>query len=237
MKAAIMQPTYLPWVGYFDLMDQSDVFVYLDCVQFEKRSWQQRNRIKTPQGELYLTVPVLSKNRFFQRIDEVEIDAQSSFIRDHLRAVESNYGRAPYFKKYFGEFSGLLGRRHAKLVDLNCDLLEWFKNVLNIKTKTIRSSALNVSGQKTALLVDICKTLHCDQYLSAAGSKVYIDQNNLFLAHNIALEYHRYEPVLYPQLFGGFIPYLSMIDLLFYAGDESLAVIRSGRQAVAGITQ
>lgn len=230
MKAVIMQPTYLPWVGYFDLMDQADIFVYLDSVQFEKRSWQQRNRMKKLDGEMYLTVPVLSKKRFEQRIKEVEIDPSSKFFDEHLKSVQWNYVKAPYFKDYFPAFSEILQQRHVKLADLNLDLIEWFKNILKIKTRTIRSSLLDVNGNKTALLIAICKALNCDEYLSPPGSRGYIEENNLFREHGISLHYHQYQPVPYAQKFGEFIPYLSVLDLLFNEGPNSLSIIRGGRK-------
>ena len=108
MKVAISQPTYLPWIGYFDLIDQVDRFVFLDTVQFEKRSWQQRNRIRTAEGLLFLTVPVIVKGRFEQKIKDVEIESPF-FVRKHLRTIESNYRRAPFFGQYFEELAGLLG--------------------------------------------------------------------------------------------------------------------------------
>ena len=107
MKIAISQPTYLPWIGYFDLIDQVDVFVLLDDVQFEKRSWQQRNRIKTPLGLQWLTVPVISRGRREQLINQVEIETPQ-FSRDHCRAVEHNYRRAQFFEHYFNELSSQL---------------------------------------------------------------------------------------------------------------------------------
>ncbi len=108
MKVAIAQPTYLPWLGYFDLLDQVDKFVLLDTVQFEKQSWQQRNRIKTPTGLMWLTVPVVFRGRLGQRIVDVEI-REPEFCRDHLRAVELNYRRAPFFGDYYPAFCELLG--------------------------------------------------------------------------------------------------------------------------------
>lgn len=225
----ITQPIYLPWVGYFDLMDRSDIFVLLDSVQFDKRSWQQRNRIKCPRGELMLTVPVLSKGQFHQKIQDVRIDPGSNFVKDHIKAIQLNYARSEYFYRYADEVFAILNKKHVLLADLNIDLILWFKDVLRIQTEIVRSSSLNVLGKKSELLVHICKELGIERYLSSAGSMTYINENNLFDENGIQLNYQNYEPVPYRQLHGEFIPYLSMLDLLFNEGKESLNIVRAGR--------
>lgn len=232
--AVIMQPTYLPWVGYFDLMDQSDVFVFLDSIQFVRRSWQQRNRVKGPHGEQMLTVPVLSKGKYYQKISEVCIDHSSEFVESHLKAIRLNYAKSKYFSRYFEDFSGILRKKHALLTDLNIDLIFWLKDALGIQTRFLRSSALNIDAKRTALLVNICRTLQVDHYLSPAGSNGYISEDNLFDECKIRLSYHKYEPVSYRQLHNEFVPYLSVLDLLFNEGEQSLAIMRSGRCSAVG---
>src|SRR5579864_441684 len=135
MRVAICQPTYLPWIGYFDLMDQVDTFVLLDTVQFEKQSWQQRNRIKTPTGLQWLTVPIAFRGRFGQKICEVEI-RDGNFGRMHLRAIELNYSRGRFFRDFFPDISAILGSIGPgdRLVELNVRLLELFVKVLGIRT-------------------------------------------------------------------------------------------------------
>ena len=120
MKVAISQPTYLPWMGYFDLMDQVDVFVILDSVQFEKRSWQQRNRIKTLAGLQWLTVPVAVRGKQGQLIHEVEIQ-EPAFWENHLRNIELNYRRTPHFETYYTQFANVYKESLSsfRLVDLN----------------------------------------------------------------------------------------------------------------------
>lgn len=227
--AVIMQPTYLPWIGYFDLMDQSDYFVFLDSVQFEKRSWQQRNRIKTSAGELQLSVPVLTKGKFQQKITDVGIDATHSFYKKHLKSVKLNYSKATFYNKYIIGLEKILYKQHTYLVKLNIELIKWLKEQLTIKTHLLRSSQLNVRGNSTELLVNICKDLGAETYLSPIGSKSYIQEGKLFSDNNIKLQYHDFKHPTYHQLDGKFIPYLSVIDLLFNEGDSSLKVIRSGR--------
>ncbi|HBR15970.1 MAG TPA: hypothetical protein DD723_10620 [Candidatus Omnitrophica bacterium] len=228
--AVIMQPTYLPWQGYFDLMDQSDVFVLLDSVQFDKRSWQQRNRVKTSRGECMLTVPVLTKGKSLQKICEVEIDATSKFCAEHLKAIELNYAKARYFRQYIDSLRGIYLKQPKYLCDLTVDMIFWIKNVLGIRAELLRSSSLGVEGTKADLLVEICRKTGADVYLSPARSRDYIGDGRLFTDHGIALLYHHYTPPVYTQLFGDFIPYLSVLDLIFNEGDRSLSVIRSGRR-------
>jgi len=226
---AIMQPTYLPWIGYFDLIDQVDCFVFLDSVQFERRSWQQRNRVKAPDRTLWLSVPVLSKGKREQRIADVEIDLNTNFHQNHLKTIDHIYGKAPYYQQYIGDLSALLCQSHRQLSDLNIDLIGLLCGSLGIKTDIARSSSLDVGGNKTALLVDICKTLGASRYISVEGSRGYIEENDLFASNAIQLDYQAFLHPEYRQLYGDFVPYLSVLDLLFNEGPDSLSIVRSGR--------
>ena len=228
--AVIMQPTYLPWPGYFDLMDQSDIFVFLDSVQFDKRSWQQRNRIKSAAGEQMLTVPVFSKGQFSQNIYEVHVDHSSNFIESHIKAIQLNYAKSKYFSRYFNEITKILRKRHVLLCDLNIEIILWIKEMFGLKAEILRSSSLNVQGNRVALLADICRSLGASHYLSPKGSMDYITRNNLFDEYGIQLSYQNYEPVPYRQLYGEFVPCLSTLDLLFNEGEQSLNIIRAGRK-------
>src|SRR5215470_11267271 len=131
---AIMQPTYLPWIGYFGLMDRVDTFVYLDSVQFSRRSWQQRNRIRSPQGEVMLTIPVAKKGLRDQKISEVEIIYGPDFPRRHVDILSMNYRRAAHFEAYAPALFGLLGSDHRRLADLTVALSDWLAQVLGINT-------------------------------------------------------------------------------------------------------
>lgn len=226
---AIMQPTYLPWVGYFDMIDRSDEFVFLDSVQFSKRSWQQRNRLKAVGQIQWLTVPSLSRGRREQRICEVEIDPTANFAEGHLKTITFLYRKAAHFSDYFEGLATVFGRGHRLLADLNIELIQWLCAQFGIDTPLLRSSHLQVAGKKTDLLVAICKAREAGGYLSAEGSRDYIEENNLFAANGIELGYHNYHHPEYRQLYGDFEPYLSALDLLFNVGPKSLAVIRSGR--------
>lgn len=232
MKIAIAQPTYLPWLGYFDLIDQVDQFVLLDSVQFEKQSWQQRNRIKTPTGLLWLTVPVVFRGKLGQRIADVEI-REPEFWRDHIRAIELNYRRSPYFDRYYGEFNELLRTEaaNADLSQLTIGILRWFVRVLGIKTPMIRSAELPVQGKRTELLAELCTSLRATAYLSPLGSAEYLLGDMAILTdRNVNVTFQHYEHPVYTQMFPPFVPYATVLDLLFNEGDGSLDIIRSGRR-------
>ena len=232
MKIAIAQPTYLPWIGYFDLLDQVDQFVLLDSEQFEKQSWQQRNRIKTPTGLQWLTIPVVFRGRLGQRIADVEI-REPDFWHDHVRAIELNYRRAPFFTDYFEPLSNLLRSQadQGALSGLTTEMIRWFAQTLGITTPQILSSKMGAQGKRTELLADICVSLGAKAYLSPLGSAEYLlGERALLSARGVDLTFQNYEHPTYRQLFPPFQPYAGVIDLLFNEGDRALDIIRSGRR-------
>lgn len=232
MRIAISQPTYLPWMGYFDLIDQVDCFVFLDSVQFEKRSWQQRNRIKGPDGLILLTVPVKVKGRFEQPIAEVTI-SDSLELRKHQRSIEMSYRNARFFQRYRGGFSEVLaaGWATGSLAELNILLIRWCMQQLSITTPTLRSSEVGCRGKRSELLAGIGQQLQADCYLSALGSAEYLlNEEAEFTGRHIEVRYQHYEHPAYEQQFPPFVPYASVIDALFNLGDRAIEVLRSGRK-------
>ncbi len=228
-KIAIMQPTYLPWIGYFALMDAVDEFVLLDDVQFARRSWQQRNQIKGSAGSVMLTVPVLKKGKRDQLVREAEIDAESDFAKKHARSIELAYARAPYWDKYSSGLLAELLKPHALLADYNIALIEHIRGGLGIKTPLVRSSALPTDGRREDRLISICRQRQAEIYISPTGSSDYLSESDAFQRAGIRLLYNDYKhPASYPQLHGAFVSHLSAIDLLLNCGDNSLEVIRSG---------
>ncbi len=179
-------------------------------------------------GELMLTVPVLIKGRFNQKIYDVMIDISQKFETKHFNSIWSNYKKSRYFEFLVVELEEIYKNEINKLVDLNIRLIEWVSSKLGINTKFVYSSQLDTDGSKTELLVNICKIINADHYISPAGSKEYIDQNNLFIKSGIKLSYQNYKHPTYSQLYGDFIPYMSVIDLLFNEGKKSLELIKSG---------
>jgi hypothetical protein len=231
ITCVVMQPTYLPWLGYFDLMDQCSVFVFLDNVLFSRQSWQQRNRIKTSRGLEWLTVPVRNKGIHGQYICDVEIIRSPAFPKDHIRGIELNYGRSRYFSDLFPSLREVLNQSEKSLCRLNVALITWAAKILGIETTLVTASELGVTGERSHLLVDLCKQVDAGKYLSPFGSMAYLSQEHgIFAEHGVKLLVHHYEHPEYTQLFNPFIPYASVIDLLFNEGEHSLEIIRSGRK-------
>lgn len=235
MKCAIMQPTYIPWLGYLDLADQVDHFVLLDDVKLEKGSWHVRNRIKTAQGELYLTLPIRrTKSRLEMLITEAEINHQEKWLPKHLKSIFYAYQKTPFFEDVYPWLEKLLGSGEELLSEFNVGVIESLCAYLGIDTKIHRSSRLaSKDGVKEERLIAICSELGCDEYISPQGSAVYINEQSIggkFVGSPVALRYMNYRHPLYPQPHGEFLPYMSVIDLLFNVGSGSaLGTIRSGR--------
>ena len=225
---AIHQPNYLPWLGYFYKICQSDVFVFLDNVQYTKNNIINRNKIKTPQGAMWLTVGVLTKGHRGQLISEVEINNGVAWNKVHKKSIFQNYSKAAYFEKYSPFFEHIYDSDWGKLADLNEALIKLICKLLGIKDiKFIRASELAVSGTETRLLMNICKEVGADTYLSGFGGKKYMDEK-AFEQTGISLRYYDFKYPTYNQLWGEFIPNLSIIDLLFNEGDESVNILLKG---------
>jgi hypothetical protein len=236
-----MQPTYLPWLGYFDLMDRVDVFVLLDSVPFSHQSWQHRNRIRAGRELARLTIPVLTKARHGQAIVDVEINRTAPFAHKHLRTLRQHYGRAPYLSTYLPMLETIIetGVAAGRLVDVTIPLLRYLSESLGISTTIMRSSELAVSGERSRLLVAICERQVSSSYLSPPGSVEYLfDDLGLFQDAGIGIFFQRFQHPSYRQVGGEpFVAYASLVDLLFNEGPESLAILRSGRLPVAPLAE
>jgi len=236
MTCAIMQPTYLPWLGYFDLIDQVDKFVFLDDVQLVKRSWMVRNRIKTDQGPLFLTIPVQkTESRDNQLIINTEIDDIQNWKIKHLRSIHRAYTHSDHFDNVFAFIEELISEGPSNLASFNMNIIIRIAEKINIENAIFRSSELdNQNHRKDDKLLKICQILQCDTYISPQGSSSYLEKNTpggAFGKSKIALYYMNYEHPIYPQLFGEFISHMCIIDLLFNVGfEKALEIIRSGRR-------
>jgi len=231
MRCAISQPTFLPWLGWFDILDQADQMVMLDTVQFDKRSWQQRNRIRSTDGLLMVSVPVLTRGRSAQSVREVEI-ADESFGNKFLRTVQANYAKAPYFGPVFEQLADLVTSLIAKgrLADLNEGLIALIASWLDISTPIVRASDLAVSGSRGEYLASICELLGATTYLSTAGASEYLQQDaEHFERRGIAVSLHRYEHPMYSQLHAPFISHSSALDLVMMHGRKSGGIMRESR--------
>ena len=228
MKLAISQPTYLPWMGYFDLIDQVDKFILLDDAQFGKQSWDQRNRIKSPTALQWLTVPVITHGRLGQRLCDVEI-SDPLFWEKQLRALEVSYGKAQYFDVYFPRVKELHHEAGSKLVDLNLELIKWIARDLGITTRMFRSSSLQVEGKRSERLVAMCKVMGASDYVSPRTALYLLEDLPIFTKGRIKVWFHNYTHPEYRQRFPPFCAYASVLDLMFNEGPRSLEIIRSGR--------
>jgi len=231
MQVVISQPTYLPWLGYFDKIDKAGIFIIQDNVQFRKREWQNRNRIKTPDGWMWLTIPINKKECINKKINEITVCNNIDWKQNHWRAIEKSYSRAKYFKKFAPALKKIYDTDWARLIDINIALIEFFLKALEIKTKILRASDLETKQNKTLELIELCKKVKADSYLTGKVAKDFLDED-LFKKNKITLEYHNYNHPRYRQLFGSFIPYLSTLDLLFNHGEESLDII-TGKKIIS----
>ncbi len=231
MIVTIHQPQYLPWLGYFDKISRADVFVLLDNVQFKKNEWQNRNRIRTAQGWQWLTVPVL--HDFGQKINETRINNKETWRVDHLKAIELNYCKTPYFEQYFPYFQQVLGQEWENLSDLNVRFIRVFMELLGIKTRVVLASEYEATEHTVLRLVDLCKHFDARTYLSGEGGEKYLEHEP-FTANGIEIIVQKYAHPAYRQMWThrndeGFISHLSTTDLLFNCGAESLALLTGGR--------
>ena len=230
MKGIILQPTYLPWMGYFELIDSSDIYVVFDHVQFERKSWQQKNRIKTSNGVVFLHVPV-QKMPLKTPICKIKISyEQGNFLEKHWKSIELAYKRAPYFEKYRPFFANIYSKKHVLLKDLNVEMIKLICDILGIKKKIVFSSELNLKDEKmkkTERVVNLCKKLGVTHFYEPARGKTFMEES-LFQKEGILISFQDYKHPEYPQLWGEFVLYLSVIDLIFNHGDKSLSIIRSG---------
>jgi WbqC-like protein family len=226
-RIVVLQPSYLPWLGYFDQLYKSDVFVLYDDVQYDKHGWRNRNRIKTDKGPLWLTVPVLTHGQGLPTNRDARIDTRQPWARKHLQGLRVNYAKAPAFEEVFGALEPVLGRPWTYLIDLNRAVLETLCRLLGLTRLILLSSEMDVPGQKSERLIGLCRALGAGRYLTGDAASDYLDETQ-FAAHAIRVEYHHYRHPVYAQLHGEFVPYLSVVDLLMNHGRESLGVLVDG---------
>ncbi len=225
MIVAVHQPQYLPWLGYFDKIRIADVFCYLDNVQYKKNEWQNRNRIKTAQNWQWLTVPV--RYRFPQKINEVEINNSVNWKKKHLQALITNYSKAPYFKDYITPLEDVFTKDWELLSEFNIGLLERLREFLNLHDKpAIPASSMVLRDDPTERLIDICKAVGADTYLAGQDGRTYMDLER-FRANGITLITQEFKHPVYPQLYDEFQSHMSIVDLLFNCGPESIKIIEA----------
>jgi hypothetical protein len=221
MIVAIHQIQFMPGLRFFSKMKDCDLFVFLDDVQYEKREYQNRNKIKTTDGWQYLTLPVLTKGRFEQNINEVLINKDINWRDEHLKKIRLNYARSAFFNEYYPEIEKIYAKDHKRLIDISLDLIYFFRKALSLTTPYKFSSAFDIKTKSTERLIDICKALKADKYLSGFGAKSYLDENK-FKENKIEIIWQDFKIKKYNQLYGDFIENMSVLDLIFNEGKNSI---------------
>ncbi len=224
MIVSIHQPQYLPWLGYFDKIDKADAFVFLDNVQFKKNEVQNRNKIKTAAGGQWLTVPVMYQ--FPQLINEVEINNRERWQHKQQQALISNYKKAPHWSVLEAFFTDLFQSQWQTISQLNIHAVKKLVEILGITTPLhIASEMGSFPEEPNERLIAITKHLGADTYLAGSGGRNYMDVDK-YERNSIKVLFQDYKHPVYNQLFGDFLPYMSVIDLIFNHGDESLRILR-----------
>jgi hypothetical protein len=225
---AVLQPGYLPWLGFFEQMLQAKVFVIYDEVQFDKNGWRNRNRIKTAQGIQWLTVPVLTKGQNKPTNNSIQINSMMSWNLKHLKGIELSYKKAPFFNGFFPKIEDVLKRKWKFLLDLNLELIFLLRDYLGIETQIKLSSEIPSTIKTVSCpeerLVEICQFLDLNIFYEGLAGKNYINES-FFSQSEIQVEFQEYKHPVYRQLFGKFVSHLSCIDLIFNEGPDSLQIL------------
>lgn len=230
MRAAIMQPTYLPWMGYFDLIDRSDVFIFLDDVELSKQSWQQRNKILGPDGPFWLTVPVEGSSHTL--IQDAKIDDEKRWRDTHRKSFKFHYQNASYYPDHEDWINEVYATPWENLSELNISLIRDLTERLGLSARFHRSSEFKTVNDRVSRITVLCNEVGADQYLSPLGSHAYLDEGT-FAEEGIQLSYQHFEHPEYEQVYGDtFTSHLSAMDLMLNTGPESLNTLRSGQRAL-----
>jgi hypothetical protein len=218
---AIMQPTYLPWLGYFELIARSDVFVFLDVVQFEKQSWQSRNRLKGSNGEpFWLSIPIAS-HPVDTLIKDVELASPLTYDwrRKHIASIAASLNRAPFYSEIASGLEAWYRKDHKYLSDFNIEIVTGIAERLGSSSRFVRASSLDVKGKRTDLLLEICQAVRATRYYSPAGARAYLDgEQEVLTSAGIEVTYQQFDHPVYEQRFGEFVSHLSIVDVIANVG-------------------
>jgi len=215
------QPYFAPFPGFFYKAFMSDLFVMLDDVQFPQgTTWISRNRFKSHQGALWITVPVWKKGMGLQKISEVRICHEGRWAKKHVESLKTAYRKAPYLAEHLGFLEEMFSEKNEKLMDLNLALIQYLMKALDIQARTVLLSDLNVPSSGSRRLVDVCKKLGASQFIAQTPAKKFIDEK-LFLDAGVELSFFNPPAPIYPQLWGDFIANLSVFDLVLNCGPKA----------------
>lgn len=224
MRVGMIQSNYIPWRGYFDFIDDCDLFVFYDDVQYTHKDWRNRNRIKTAVGPAWLSVPVAHDRDTL--VQHARIVYDTRWIDKHIRSVALAYGKASAYALYADEFFALLETRPTTISELNVLVCRWIMRRLNIDTRTMMSSELGIGGDKYDRPLQMLQALGATDYLTGPTALAYTDAD-AFREAGIGLQVKRYDYVDYPQLHGPFLGTVTVLDVLFNLGERSRSVLKS----------
>ena len=221
-SVAMLQSNYIPWKGVFDLINRVDIFVFYDDVQFTKKDWRSRNKIPSANGDIWLTVPVLTKGKFDQLICDTIIDRSENWQKKHFKTLTLNYAKAPYIKDYSSLLFDFYQREEwENLSKMNQYMTKYICDILGIKTEFYSSEQFGLTGSKDGeKVIKICKELGCDSFLNGPASKAFMDEEK-FKDAGIELRYMEYNYPEYRQLYMPFNHNVSILDLLFMTGPNA----------------
>lgn len=223
MNVVILQPSYIPWRGYFDQIRRADLFIFYDDIQYDKHGWRNRNQIKTHQGKQWLTIPVHSKGVTQGiPIKDVRIDWSKPWAKSHLKALTGAYARAPFFKDYLPLLESFYERRDEFLADFTvATTIQLARELGFSSTRFMRSSELTgIEGQKTDRVIRVLNQVGATHYLCGPSASSYMEPEK-FATAGITFEYMQYDYPEYPQLYPPYDPYVSILDLLFMTGKDA----------------
>jgi hypothetical protein len=222
------QPLFLPYLGHFAKIADSDVFVYLDTVSYSKWGWNSRNKIRTSDGWLWLVVPILTRGHHNQRLNQIKIDNSQKWKKKHLKAIEMAYSKAPFFESYINFFRDVYKKEWIYLSDLNENFIKFFIKELGIDVEFVKASSLpfSLEGEKSDLVLDLCKKMKADVFVFGKTGETYAKTKD-FEDSGIKITFQDYKHPKYSQIHGEFMPYMSIIDLLFNCGPKSLEILTS----------
>ncbi len=225
MVVTIHQPAYIPWLGYFDRILRSDIYVFLDTVQYEKNSYINRNRIKNSQGGFWLTIPLKSKGHMQNKIKDLLIDDTQHWKKKHLKSIYLSYRKASFFDDFFPKLETLYKSEFASFSDLAYSHLMFWLKELGIDTKVVKASDIPTSSVKSNLILELCTKLGATRYISGKNGRNYLDKSS-FIEKSIQIEYQNYRYLKYPQVYGPFLPNLSVVD--FWMNSNQVNLIAEG---------
>lgn len=222
----IRQPGYIPNIGFFKKIESCDIFVFLDDAQYAIRAWDNRNKIKTKNGPVWISVPVIIPYK--KKLNDVKIFYKKNWQTVHKELIKKNYQNAPFFKDYWNDIENILNRKWEYLIDLNLELIKYIISTLQLKTELKKSSEMNIVSKSSRRLLDICKKVNADCYISGINGKQYLDEE-IFKNEGIKVVYENFQHPIYKQINGDLIKNMSIIDLLFNEGDNSKNIIKDAK--------